>query len=892
MRKVYLSLLTFFLSVFLLNTSYSQIDLNWKWMHPKPQGNTFRYVKVFSATQWVAIGYAGAFMSTTNGGTSWTIYMNAGGTQTWGLGRSLYSGWFFSVNSGLVCGASGWIGKTTNGGASWDSIASGVTATLYGMHFINANTGFIGGTSGTVLKTTNAGSTWAAIPTGGTLSIYNIYAVDVNHIYAPTSSSGNILITTNGGTNWNTYATGGTTLYDANFGDANTGFVCGSSGHVKLTVNGGLNWTSINPASTSTFYDLTTTAISLPPSNLLSQNFEGTTYPPTGWTLAGTSGIWARSTACSGYGIGTASSIANFYSVSSGQQDLITESITSTITGDSLKFDHAYATYISEDDQMAISTSTDGGTTWTQLILLHGGVSGALVTAPPTTSNFVPTASQWATKKYALPVGTNKIKFTAITAYGNNLYIDNIFVTRPASNSYAVYVTGDAFYIYKSTNLGANWTSIDHLDPSQIWTSTWYSMDMNGNTMVAVGASGLINRSSNAGANWSTFSTWIFAGTFYDIWAEYNDGKVLAVGSGSNNTKILYSSNGGTTWIPRDIPTSKYFRSISMVNANTGYIAGSSGGMFKTTNGGANWDSLPFPSSSALLYRVDFVDASTGWTVSSSSPYLWKTVNGGQNWASQTGPTSATYCIDMVNANTGWIVGSSGAVRKTTDGGTTWNTQTSNYSSTLYWIKMIDVNSGYLCGAGGTLRKTVNGGTSWDTVATPYSTTHYGMDWKNMNNGILVGSSTGYTAKTSDGGQNWSIETTSGSTMYGVYMRANDSAWACGSIQGIYKWAKGMVGTVNWNSQVPTAYFLSQNYPNPFNPVTTIKFGLPKSGSVSLKVYDITGRVVAALFNNAPLNAGNVSYKFDGTNLASGIYFYTLYVDNNKIDTKKMVLVK
>jgi hypothetical protein len=50
--------------------------------------------------------------------------------------------------------------------------------------------------------------------------------------------------------------------------------------------------------------------------------------------------------------------------------------------------------------------------------------------------------------------------------------------------------------------------------------------------------------------------------------------------------------------------------------------------------------------------------------------------------------------------------------------------------------------------------------------------------------------------------------------------------------------------------------------------------------------------LVAALFNNAPLNAGNVTYKFDGTNLASGIYFYTLYVDDNKIDTKKMVLVK
>jgi hypothetical protein len=60
------------------------------------------------------------------------------------------------------------------------------------------------------------------------------------------------------------------------------------------------------------------------------------------------------------------------------------------------------------------------------LISLAGGNSGPLVTATATNDLFVPTPSQWATKRYLLPVGTNKIKFTAITAFGNNLYLDNI----------------------------------------------------------------------------------------------------------------------------------------------------------------------------------------------------------------------------------------------------------------------------------------------------------------------------------------------------------------------------------------------------------------------------------------------------------------------------------
>ena len=216
-------------------------------------------------------------------------------------------------------------------------LSSGVTATLYGMHFVNATTGFIGGTSGTILKTTDAGLTWTAVTSGTTSTIYNIYAVDANYIYAPMSASGYLRITTDGGANWTQVSTGGVALYDAAFGNANTGFVCGSSGHVKVTTNGGTNWTSINPAGTSTYYELTTFPVSVPPVNLISQNFEATTYPPTGWTNTGTTTIWARSTAASGYGTGVASSIANFYNVSSGTGNLSTSTFAATTAGDSFE---------------------------------------------------------------------------------------------------------------------------------------------------------------------------------------------------------------------------------------------------------------------------------------------------------------------------------------------------------------------------------------------------------------------------------------------------------------------------------------------------------------------------------------------------------------------------
>ncbi len=92
------------------------------------------------------------------------------------------------------------------------------------------------------------------------------------------------------------------------------------------------------------------------------------------------------------------------------------------------------------------------------------------------------------------------------------------------------------------------------------------------------------------------------------------------------------------------------------------------------------------------------------------------------------------------------------------------------------------------------------------------------------------------------------------------------------------------------NSGLPISYSLSQNYPNPFNPTTTINFALPKSGNVSLVVYDILGREVAHLVNGE-MQAGYHSVEFNANNLASGIYFYRLKA-GNFVNVKKLMLLK
>jgi hypothetical protein len=89
---------------------------------------------------------------------------------------------------------------------------------------------------------------------------------------------------------------------------------------------------------------------------------------------------------------------------------------------------------------------------------------------------------------------------------------------------------------------------------------------------------------------------------------------------------------------------------------------------------------------------------------------------------------------------------------------------------------------------------------------------------------------------------------------------------------------------------IPTEYQLFQNYPNPFNPTTTIKYDVPKSSLVKIRVYDVTGKMISDLVNQQ-MEAGSYEVNWNGTEYASGVYFY-------KIETKdfakvmRMVLIK
>jgi flagellar hook assembly protein FlgD len=83
---------------------------------------------------------------------------------------------------------------------------------------------------------------------------------------------------------------------------------------------------------------------------------------------------------------------------------------------------------------------------------------------------------------------------------------------------------------------------------------------------------------------------------------------------------------------------------------------------------------------------------------------------------------------------------------------------------------------------------------------------------------------------------------------------------------------------------------LRQNFPNPFNPKTEIIFSVADRSNVTIKIYDALGKEMTFLINGV-YEKGSYSVSFDGSNLASGVYFYKMVAGNFQ-DTKKMDLIK
>jgi hypothetical protein len=164
--------------------------------------------------------------------------------------------------------------------------------------------------------------------------------------------------------------------------------------------------------------------------NSVAEGFVAASFPPVSWSIENSSNLWSRSTTVGGYSLSTQSAKADFYSISSGTDVLITADINFQNLAPPIKvyFDHAYALYDSTyHDSLLVDLYSDCSMKG-EIIYANG--RSALATAPATTATFVPTASQWRTDTLHLDSlaghAPMRLRFIAKSGFGNELYLDNI----------------------------------------------------------------------------------------------------------------------------------------------------------------------------------------------------------------------------------------------------------------------------------------------------------------------------------------------------------------------------------------------------------------------------------------------------------------------------------
>jgi photosystem II stability/assembly factor-like uncharacterized protein len=362
---------------------------------------------------------------------------------------------------------------------------------------------------------------------------------------------------------------------------------------------------------------------------------------------------------------------------------------------------------------------------------------------------------------------------------------------------------------------------------------------------------------------------------------------------------VKKTTNGGTNWTNMSFPTTQFnINAVHFFNANTGLIASDNDTLYRTVNGTQNWSDKIFIGFHA--YDFQFFDSLNGYA--SGSNRFAQTTNGGLNWSVSTIQSAGQ--IYFINQNTGWTlyyIGSgSSSILKTTNAGLNWQTQyTATNFKNLYDVFFTDENTGYASGYRHNIVKTTNGGINWISQTEQASAGGlYSIYFINANSGWAVGdyyaATNTNTSYTTNGGTNWVNTNGISSTGRLNRVKINNSpvGYVAGQSQNIYRTtnAGGLTGITINPDVTPVKYSLSQNYPNPFNPTTKINFALPKSGFVSLKIYDVLGREVASLVNEFK-SAGVFSVDFNASQFTSGIYFYR-FESNEFSDVKKMLLIK
>lgn len=585
-------------------------------------------------------------------------------------------------------------------GQSWNRVLNGEN--LFCIKWLNTNVGFAGGSNGLILKTTNGGTDWEAQNTGFLSSAVNcdfisISIVNDNIIYASTdgmSTTGYQLYkSTDGGASWSRVVN--PVYYGAfraiHFFDVNNGIAVGSSGSsaaIFKTTDGGVTWSTKLTDSGHLMF----TSVCFPSASVgfaVGDRVETSTNPGMIYKTTDGGNTWIKNytpaienysqvmflNENTGFVVGGKNALqaGQYIKVSIKKTTNGGQSWTDVVSGngyilksiDFMDANNGLAVGHGDANNGEIYKSSDGGNSWTKVVWNYpeSGIS-----------YYKPSVISHQNNKF-WTVGNNGLIMNAdVSGLSWNTVangsVDDITSICFPSNDIG-YVTTTR-HIMKSTNGGKNWVQTKQLAINNVFFM---------NTTTGFGATNTgIFKTTDSGKTWTSKSSDSF------IYSVYFPNETTGY-AGASQGAIYKTTNGGDTWtkLANNYLINQDVRAIWFYNASVGYIlqkntSSSSGKVMKTTDGGTTWTQQTV---GGLGFW--FFDADNG-IIAGTSGGLNTTANGGQNWTSKytgVGASIDLYNLAFIDKNIGFAVGESGTIIKTTDACETWKKETAVTANNL-----------------------------------------------------------------------------------------------------------------------------------------------------------------------------------------------------------------
>ena len=269
------------------------------------------------------------------------------------------------------------------------------------------------------------------------------------------------------------------------------------------------------------------------------------------------------------------------------------------------------------------------------------------------------------------------------------------------------WAVGDEGIILKTSDGGNNW-----ITQAGVTTDNLYSVYfVNGNTGWIVGEDVRIMKSTDGGSNWilqianPPFPVDLHSVQFLDL----NNG--WAVGNNYIDSYLIKTTDSGTSWQNNFGFMDEKLFSLCFMNSSLGLLAGSE--IFRTSDAGSNWDPVFGSSFLDEFHSIFFIDESNGWFAgkSGAAGVIYKSTNGGLNWNLSLSDSFNTFTsVSFTDANHGWVAGWGGIILYTSNSGTDWSVQVSGITLNLNSIFFINDAAGWAVGDSGIILFTDNGG--------------------------------------------------------------------------------------------------------------------------------------------------------------------------------------